>query len=226
MVLYLISFLFQWESWCWDKDDGIADLPEGVRRWSVTKLHLQAWDRRSTKFCNHYFGPKMYVGMNSSMFFKERVHSQVLIQHTLTEIIYSLCSLCYSPLVRPCSVPLVGSIICIVGAMGLAVLIYVKCKINITLFVRDTLGCYRSSSGLLFSFHRLWTPVTVPLIFFSFFFRWEDLRCVFDVLQEQHGSWTGWGWENIAEDNFGGQIWLPTLSLWSRRLTRELYVSK
>ncbi|KAM7424384.1 hypothetical protein PAMA_000636 [Pampus argenteus] len=43
-------------------------------------------------------------------------------------------------------VPLAGSIVGIVGVMLVTVLIYVKLKIDITLFLRDTLGCHSSTS--------------------------------------------------------------------------------
>ncbi|KAM3626115.1 uncharacterized protein V6R79_022798 [Siganus canaliculatus] len=49
-------------------------------------------------------------------------------------------------LVRPSYVSLAASVVSVVAVMVLAVVIYVKFKISITLFLRDTLGCHRSSS--------------------------------------------------------------------------------
>ncbi|XP_036952063.1 interleukin-18 receptor 1-like isoform X1 [Acanthopagrus latus] len=47
---------------------------------------------------------------------------------------------------RPAYVPLALGIVCVVVVMVSTVVIYVKFKINITLFLRDTLGCRRSTS--------------------------------------------------------------------------------
>ena len=59
-------------------------------------------------------------------------------------------SLCYFPTARPAYVPLALGIVCVVVVMVSTVVIYVKFKINITLFLRDTLGCRRSTSGICF----------------------------------------------------------------------------
>lgn len=50
------------------------------------------------------------------------------------------------------------------------------------------------------------------------FLRWEELRCLFDVLREQHR--TKWKGQKIAGGHFGRRIWLQSLSLWSWCPTR------
>ncbi|XP_071344866.1 interleukin-18 receptor 1-like isoform X2 [Trachinotus anak] len=47
---------------------------------------------------------------------------------------------------RPSYISLASSIVGIVGVMVVTVVIYVKLKVDITLFLRDTLGCYKQTS--------------------------------------------------------------------------------
>lgn len=153
------------------------------------------------------------------------------------------------PTASPLAISLTLSIIIVVIAV--TAVIYIKFKMDISLFLRDTLGCYHSTSGGIYIFsHVFWIAFVWQLhVFFHNYMieaasqwwfclyqdvdkvipcwcllRWKEPRCLFDVLQEWHRGRTEWTWQKRAEECFGRQIWLQSLSLWPWRLTRERYV--
>lgn len=117
------------------------------------------------------------------------------------------------------------SISFVVMVMILATVV-AKFKIDITLFLRDTLGCHSSISGtllLLTNSNYINCMLACCDDSCCFLLRWKESRRLFDVLQEWHGGGTERAWETVAEECFGGDVWLHTLSLWTWRPTRERY---
>lgn len=114
----------------------------------------------------------------------------------------------------PCYRSLALSIVSIVSFTIFVIIVYVKFKIDMVLFLRDTLGCRRSSSGTC------WATRVASARYFCLFctksccclLRRKDLRCLFDVLQEPHRCGTEWTGQKFPKECFGRKIWLLSLS--------------
>ncbi|KAK9542973.1 hypothetical protein VZT92_000791 [Zoarces viviparus] len=92
-------------------------------------------------------------------------------------------TLAQKPIPRPSYIPLALSIVCVMVVMVLTVVIYVRFTINITLFLRDTLGCHsRTSDGKSYdAFLMCYKSDTDAGL------NEDDRKCLESVLEERFG---------------------------------------